>query len=281
MSHAAAEVGRRIRLRREELGLSQGALARRLGKTQTAVSYWEAGKRTPAVEDLLDLAETLSTTVAALVPQYPNRRDVAVVLRAFADQIDRQDLGNALEEFANAASASPQLASKLVIPNTVGAREAAEAVLSLAGAIEPPIDVLMLASDLGVRVIEWDFSEAVDGLIIQLPDGPAIGLRYDQFPQRKRFTVAHELGHYVLRHHATFHVDYADVGGTAGDSPTYNWRHEREANDFAANLLMPADAVRRRHNKGSSVSSLSSVFDVSKQAMGFRLAALGLGQRPH
>jgi Zn-dependent peptidase ImmA (M78 family)/transcriptional regulator with XRE-family HTH domain len=280
MSHAAAEVGRRIRLRREELGLSQGALARRLGKTQTAVSYWEAGKRTPAVEDLLELADTLSTTVAALVPQNPSRKNVGAVLRALADQIDREDLGNALEDFAKAAESSPTLTPSLRVPNAAGPREMAEAIHALLGIRQPPVEVYMVAQALGVKVLEWNFSEAVDGLIVQLADGPAIGLNEDQSLVRKRFTLAHELGHYVLKHHATFHVDYADVGGTAGDSPTYNWRHEREANEFAANLLMPADAVRRRYGSRSTVASLASAFNVSKPAMGFRLTALGLRQRP-
>ena len=97
---------------------------------------------------------------------------------------------------------------------------------------------------------------------------------------RRRFTLAHELGHHLLRHSASFYVDFVDVGGTAGDSPGYNWQHERAANEFAANLLMPADLVRAAFRRDPDGQRLATTFAVSRLAMGFRLAALGLRTGP-
>jgi transcriptional regulator with XRE-family HTH domain len=60
---------RNIRSRREALALTQFGLAERAGVTQTAVSYWEAGKRQPSLDDLELLASALGTTAAALITE--------------------------------------------------------------------------------------------------------------------------------------------------------------------------------------------------------------------
>ena len=139
------------------------------------------------------------------------------------------------------------------------------------------MDVADLAVRCGVRVLDFDFGGNVDGLVVRLSEGAAIGLDTNQ-PNlhRRRFTLAHELGHLLLRHAASYHVDFVEIGRGAGEAPGYNWRHERAANEFAANLLMPADLVNLHFQRASSVLALSELFDVSRAAIGFRLATLGL-----
>jgi transcriptional regulator with XRE-family HTH domain len=272
----AREVGRRIQARRKQLELNQSELAARLSRTQTAVSYWEAGKRMPGLEDLLDLSVALDVDVAALMPDAAARRPIAASLRAVADQLDLRSLADALEGFAREVAESPAPKVRWVVTAT-GAREAAEQLLEAAGVTSPPVDVDDLARGCGVRVADADFDGEVDGLVVQLPDGGAIGLdRTRTHPARRRFTLAHELGHHLLRHSAAFSVDFADAGGAQGNSPTYNWRHERAANEFAANLLMPAALVRKARKKRTGVADLAEHFQVSKAAMGHRLTALGL-----
>ncbi|MFA7284847.1 MAG: ImmA/IrrE family metallo-endopeptidase [Candidatus Absconditabacterales bacterium] len=97
---------------------------------------------------------------------------------------------------------------------------------------------------------------------------------------RKRFTIAHELGHIVLGHVPT--------GGILKDNlkfrdPTHNYtdeekKQEVEANDFAANLLMPSEAVQKNFSLFDTISELAKFFNVSEQAMRFRLDNLGLTQ---
>jgi DNA-binding XRE family transcriptional regulator len=60
-------LGANIRAARTAAGMTQEALAEVLGCTQTAVSYWEAGKRDPGVQDLLRIAEALSVPAASLL----------------------------------------------------------------------------------------------------------------------------------------------------------------------------------------------------------------------
>lgn len=109
---------------------------------------------------------------------------------------------------------------------------------------------------------------------------------------RRRFSAAHELGHYLL------HFDPADETGTflqhdtaetlaepdAGDDWLELAALEREANRFAAELLMPAAAVRRLHARLSARQRLTENFLanriagellVSRQAALWRLRELG------
>jgi hypothetical protein len=104
---------------------------------------------------------------------------------------------------------------------------------------------------------------------------------------RRRFTAAHELGHFVL-HRATMGRFRADTDATlreADDDVTD--RMEREANRFAVELLMPADVCRARAAelrekydccpRGVLVYRLSSELLVSREALRYRLQALGVG----
>jgi hypothetical protein len=105
---------------------------------------------------------------------------------------------------------------------------------------------------------------------------------------RRRFTAAHELGHVVL-HRATmgqFRADTEDSvleAAGAGTSAVM----EREANRFAAELLMPAevcqaraDEMRRQHGfcpRGVLGYRLTGELLVSRDAMRYRLQSLGVG----
>ena len=70
--HAEAEpvpaVAQSIRIARRIAGLSQAQLAARLGVTQTAVSYWESGKRGMTVANLLQVAAELGCPASVLLP---------------------------------------------------------------------------------------------------------------------------------------------------------------------------------------------------------------------
>jgi DNA-binding XRE family transcriptional regulator len=61
-------VGERIRAARAGVNVGQSGLARMLGVTQTAVSYWEAGKRDPGVAGLLEVADALGVEPGSLLP---------------------------------------------------------------------------------------------------------------------------------------------------------------------------------------------------------------------
>ena len=89
---------------------------------------------------------------------------------------------------------------------------------------------------------------------------------------RQRFTIAHELGHYFL------HFNDIDEDGSFVSFRASRSARETEANNFAAELLMPEDILREEYNLSyiPSVSYLASKFKVSTEAMGYRLKNLGL-----
>lgn len=148
-----------------------------------------------------------------------------------------------------------------------------------------PVDLERVAESLGVIVKEFDLGKEVSGVLTQKGDRFIIGVNSTHSSQRKRFTIAHEIGHYVLHsaHEAvfvdrSFSVKYRDARSSTGEI-----RLEREANAFAASLLMPARLVKLRVKDqsfdigdDSSLNQLASDFGVSSQAMMFRLINLDL-----
>jgi transcriptional regulator with XRE-family HTH domain len=277
LSENTAEVGQRIRARREALGWTQGELAVRLQRTQTAVSYWESGRRSLSLDDLVEVARVLGVASAELLPDGADRQPVPALLRAVADHVDASQLADQLEEFALHAQHLPHPPILWHIP--LGSpRDTADTLLEAAGITSPPISIRDLVKGCGVRILAWDFQD-IDGLVLELDTGAVIWVNKNQASTRQRFTLAHELGHHLLRHADTFHLDLGgDLAPNAtGGHPTYDWRAERAANEFAASLLMPASMVRRAAATITDVATLASQFKVSPAAMGFRLTALQLG----
>ena len=142
-----------------------------------------------------------------------------------------------------------------------------------------PVDVEALCRQQGIRVIYVNLDDIekitgknISGAIQKHPTkGCTILVNEKDIRTRERFTIAHELGHYLL------HMDDSEnkviTSFRMDQSPI-----ETQANIFAAELLMPEELVRREHaNMVIPVSdSLAEIFDVSKQAMRVRLDSLEL-----
>jgi Zn-dependent peptidase ImmA (M78 family) len=117
--------------------------------------------------------------------------------------------------------------------------------------------------------------DALSGLVVFVGETPVVAVDAEELQERQRFTAAHELGHVLLGHHDTFHVD---LERSDGIPPEYNWRHERAANEFAASLLMPAPNLRNdvQHLVNVNPVTLAHRYEISVQAMSIRLSTLGL-----
>jgi transcriptional regulator with XRE-family HTH domain len=278
MRETAAWVGRRIRGAREAADLSQGALAAKVGKNQATISHWESGKRSPGLDELVQVAEVLDRDVSEFLPPATRSEPSRVLLRAVAARLDASELEDQLDAFVERAEKLPALQAKVRVAADRPLRAAQELLArgDVEGArVEPPIDVEALAELCGVRVVHHRFSKELSGLFIATDDGAVIGANKAQVANRQRFTIAHELAHFLLRHHDRFHIDLG-LGPEDGNAPFHDWQLEREANDFAAHLLMPATVVRERFKRSSSVPELAADFGVSELAMGYRLLDLGL-----
>lgn len=161
--------------------------------------------------------------------------------------------------------------------------------------MEAPVNVDAIAHELGIVVRrDEDLAGGISGHLKRLPDGMfEIAANRDEHPFRQRFTIAHEIGHFVLhrnlveRHNG---VDDDRMYRSTSSGRIYNTsikkNHERQANSFAANLLMPKDLLRSlfleiEKTEKPSLSQLYRKFQVSAPAMRWRLNNLGIYEKCH
>lgn len=153
----------------------------------------------------------------------------------------------------------------------------------------PPVPVKRIAKDEGLMLLESPFPSDVSGALVRSGKVVAIAVNLSQHTNRQRFTIAHELAHYFLKH--TEGEDHLDRKFTIlrrdENSSTATDENEIQANYFAACLLMPEQFLRRdvaqlaRFNGEtvlgeSEIFSLSKKYQVSRAAMSYRLVNLGL-----
>ena len=138
-------------------------------------------------------------------------------------------------------------------------------------AAELPVPVESIAADyLGLDVCEAPLP--VSGLI--LPAERRIWLNESEPEHRRRFTLAHEVGHWVCQ---CLEGRGAEVMCRDIDlDPAADRTLEREANIFAANLLMPREAVEPLWLRHQAVAPVADAFGVSDEAMQWRLFGFGL-----
>jgi hypothetical protein len=133
-----------------------------------------------------------------------------------------------------------------------------------------------LATAPGAPVL--DDGQSLSGLL--LPSRGEIWVSADEardWPTRRRFTIAHELGHWCLHREVerSLFCRAATIEARDQDEPSAFPALEHEANVFAAAVLMPARLVRERYkSSGRDFEQLRELFAVSGAAMGRRLHAI-------
>jgi Zn-dependent peptidase ImmA (M78 family) len=140
------------------------------------------------------------------------------------------------------------------------------------GGADLPVPVESIAEDLLSLIVDEEDLGDCSGLLY--PADRRIILNATESATRKRFTLAHELGHWVCQ--VREGVEAPVFCRAADIAPDADRSLEREANVFAAELLMPEEAVRACVGEGE----LASRFAVSAQAMAWRLFSFGLGESP-
>jgi len=160
-------------------------------------------------------------------------------------------------------------------------REMANQILKDHNLLRLPVDPLEVASALGIRVMHARFSEEdKSGVITNRGGQSTIYLNFNDSRSRKRFTVAHELGHSQL-HMGGPDSEFVDAPDNYRSTPDGSeWSPERkrewEANTFAAELLMPAQLVKQAFTETNDLKRLAHLFQVSEAAMAIRLEVLKL-----
>ena len=164
------------------------------------------------------------------------------------------------------------------------ADDQAARLLAEANITHAPVDVERIARLKEAQVVRQEMAgNDVSGMLVREEGRVIIGVNSHHSGVRQRFTIAHELGHLTLHRGRALILDTpVRVNFRDGRSSLAEDREEVEANRFAAALLMPASFVLdevRAHRVGdvdALIDKLAAKFDVSTEAMGYRLVNLGV-----
>lgn len=163
-------------------------------------------------------------------------------------------------------------------PQTVAQR-----VLRKHSVVAPAIPVEEIAENEGVRVVYHDLEDDTSALLIRQDDTAVIVVNVRHHEHRQRFSIAHELGHYLLhKSEPTVFVDDLLLHFRSEKTSRNFDPREAEANQFAACLLMPARFLREDLKDGpidagddEGFGNLARRYKVSPQALAIRLERLG------
>lgn len=147
------------------------------------------------------------------------------------------------------------------------------------------LNIARFCESKGIRVLEAKFAkDNISGAIRKENDNGVecwtIYVNRTDSIRRKRFTIAHELGHYLSYQKGSKSKAHMDETGMFQDAAIAKrdgvvTEAEKEANEIAGELLMPAGSVNLKIDEGMNVEELANFFGVSESAMTVRLRNLG------
>ncbi len=134
----------------------------------------------------------------------------------------------------------------------------------------PPVRLTPLLEKFDIKLYYEDF-RSIDGIAIKSPKVSVIVVNKNLPLTRQRFTIAHEFGHLIMPHKSDFYVCY----------PGRNKLMERDANKFAAEILMPQPIMallwdKYESNYQNRVDVIAGILKVSKSALRARIRELRL-----
>lgn len=278
MGVTAQQLAQRISAAREVAKLSQSELADRVGLTQSAISRIESADRAVGSLELARIAEAVGGSVADLLSDTPSD-DLLVAARArndtrLTEAVRRArtilDVHALLDELDYPSPHRGDLAR----PTRVGRRLRDAAVLAERirtdlGMPQGPLDLLEVVIDerFGIHVALMP-TRGVDGLCATTSRGTVIIADSDAATGPRRFTLAHELGHWLAGHGDALHVDEKVMRPDNGA--------EKWANKFAITFLAPPTGLRARLDADTepapeTVLRLSLSYGVSYEALVWHL----------
>jgi Zn-dependent peptidase ImmA (M78 family)/DNA-binding XRE family transcriptional regulator len=236
------EVGRRVAEARDQAGLTQTALAQRVRLERTALAKVESGRRGLSSLELARLASELEKPIQWFVTEPPP----TVVSRRASSLELPDDLDVLVDTFARDVELLVELGSLRTsdvrregrVPKTL--TEAERLALAIREELDEPdgalTNLIGKVESLGLYVASVDLPGGLpDGAYVALEGAGATVINGTQDAGRRRFTLAHELGHHVIAD------EYATDWAVAESKD----ERERRINAFAIHFLMPRSSVVR------------------------------------
>lgn len=150
-------------------------------------------------------------------------------------------------------------------PRVGVARTLARNLLKDAGVVEIPVSlrkvIKHVQSKNNLAVMPYNFGGKISGMLVMADENATIGYNNEQHWHRRRFTISHELGHLLMGH--VCNNDASD-------------HREQEANEFAAELLMPLVLLKNDYRKIKVLKELAKQYTVSDEAMCWHLISCRL-----
>ncbi|MEU7830992.1 XRE family transcriptional regulator [Nonomuraea sp. NPDC049129] len=239
-----AEVGSRVATARERGGFTQRELGDRLGLHRSAITRIELGQRHLDALELAQLADALGRSVEWFLTEPPaviaSHRDGLSAdrnVQRLEDELERTCRDVELLNDVNVLSVPSAALHPGVTSRDEAEARALEARSLLGRGDGPLLDLQAAVEPLGLLAFSLDLGPSViDGGYVRLGDIGVALVNGTADPGRRRFNLAHELGHHLLADEYT-----ADFGlGTT--------RADREAliNVFAIHFLMPRSSFHTR-----------------------------------
>ena len=278
--------GRRLRLARKRSGLSMRSLAERMDPKITAqsISKYEAGKMMPSSAVLVGLARALDVSLDFLMSAQVETLDGLVFrkhastpardrARAEAVLIDNLERYLTIEEVLGIPSTSDSFEDRRydgVATEDQIDDKADELRKAWDLGLDPVPSLCALLEEKGIKVVEADLPERINGLACRVmrsgrPVADAVAVSKRTNVERKRFTLAHELAHRIIRSTANPAI-----------------KLEAAMNRFAGAFLVPGRHLREqagasRHRVTSyEIIDLKHTYGVSAAAMLVRLGQVGV-----
>jgi len=268
--------GKSIKLARESRGLSQCRLSELLGVTQATLSRFEKGVLTVTPEFVSKIAQALNYPASFFEKDIHIAGETSLFYRKRASMTVKDlsileskisILSKSIDEMLDSISI-PELRIPSVEPTAENSpREIAYKIRNYLGIPAGPIDnIVSLLEKNGVIVmfLDVDDMEKFDGLtMFTTNQAPVIWINRNIPNDRKRFSIAHELGHLVM------HLRSEDFEKSEKQK-------EIEANEFAGEFLMPESQCKEDlfNLKYKDLGMKKYYWKVSKAAIIYRAKEL-------
>ena len=278
-SRSVVDLGRRISQARLEAGITQVELGHAVGLDRTAIAKLEAGSRKVSATELVALAAALDRPIDWFVDESPTsvvsrRSDPSVggQFRALDVKIDHlaRDVTFLIKQ--GILAEAPQRPNLELPVDVAGAEALAMRARELMAVPGGPLHDLQRACErVGLLAFSIDVGEAGDGAYVEVGNLGVALLNGSADPGRRRFNLAHELGHHFF---GDAYAPEVTIGATDDV--------ERLINAFAIHLLLPRQAVTELWNdtvnqdRRLSAVAVSVRFRASWTATCSQLRNLGL-----
>jgi len=245
MTKSWEELGKRVMSARKQVGLTQLELAAALQVDRTVVTKIELGQRTVDTLELARISRALRRPIGWFVREPPpsviSRRAVREdAVRS--EDIQLEELAQDVEQLIELGVLSPPASPPVRASSLEATEQAASDVRRAAGLTpdEPAWDLVRVVERLGLYAfvlrLEDRAGSTADGSYIALARGGVALIGGAASSGRRRFTIAHELGHHVL-------ADEYAAEWVVGAGAT---ERERVINAFAIHFLLPRSAIQQR-----------------------------------